>query len=105
MLSKKLFTLLHRIVSIGLVGMILSGGYMAYGYGTEVLLRNYVFSTKMLFVVVLVINAFFIGKHMHLAFDKEFKELTKKEKRSLISSGLVSTGSWVTIFVLGKILF
>lgn len=104
-LSKKLFTVLHWLVSIGLVGMILTGGYMAYGYGTEVLFKNYVFGTKMFFVAMLVINAYLIGKHMHLSFEKPFKELSRKEKQVLMISGLVSTSAWIIIFVLGKMLF
>lgn len=104
-LSKKLFTILHRLVSIGLIGMILTGGYMAYGYGTEVLMRNYVFSAKMSFVLILIINAYLIGKHMHLFFEKPLRELSRKEKQSLTISGLVSTSSWIIIFILGKMLF
>lgn len=104
-LSQELFSWLHRAVSIGLAGMILTGGYMAYGYGTEVLLRNYVFSTKMLFVIILIINAYFIGNHMYLSFNKSFKELTLQEKRSLLISGALSTLCWVSVFLLGKMLF
>lgn len=104
-LPKKLFTVLHWLVSFGLVGMILSGGYMAYEYGSEILLRNYVFSTKMFFVLLLVINAFLIGKHMHVAFERSFNDLTKKAKISLLVSGAVSTGCWIAAFILGKMLF
>ena len=104
-LSKKLFTNLHKLVSLGLFGMLLTGSIMAYGYGSEILLRNYVFSTKMLLVVLLVCNAFLIGKHMQLSFENKFSELTTKEKMSLLISGGASTIFWISIFILGKMLF
>jgi len=104
-LSKTVFLWAHRLVSLGLFGMIVTGGIMAYGYGPEVLLRNFVFSTKMLFVLLLVINAFFIGRHMYISFDKKFSEATIREKRALIVSGIISTTSWISVFMLGKMLF
>jgi len=59
----------------------------------------------MLFVLILIINAFFIGRHMHLSFEKRFKELTTTEKQSLMFSGILSTVCWISVFILGKMLF
>ena len=103
-LSEKLFTWLHRLVWFGLLGMIGSGLYMAYPY-IGALSTETLFQGKMFFVLLLLINAVLIGKHMHITYSKSFKEITNKEKASLLISGFVSTGSWVGAFVLAKIFF
>jgi len=103
-LPKKLFVWLHRFVWLGLFGMIATGIAMSYTY-ISALSLNKLFQGKMFFVLILIINAYLIGRHMELAFEKSFKELTKAEKTKLILSGLISTGSWIGAFVMAKLLF
>lgn len=103
-LPKKLFMWLHRAVWVGLFGMIATGVAMSYTY-ISALSMNQLFQGKMFFVLLLLINAYLIGRHMELAFEKSFAELTKKEKTQLILSGLISTGSWVGAFIMAKLLF
>lgn len=103
-LSAKVMTWLHWAVWAGLLGMILTGISLASSYGTY-LMTQYLFGLKMFFVLLLVINAFLIGRHMHLATEKRFSELSTAEKRALIISGAVSTISWIGAFVAAKLLF
>ncbi len=103
-LPRNLFTWLHRLVWMGLLGMIVTGVYMALPYLKPLAMQT-LFQGKMFFVLILLINAFLIGKHMSLAFENSFSELSKKEKIKLFLSGAISTGSWICAFTLAKILF
>jgi len=103
-LDIKILRRMHLFVWAGLLGMIATGIYMilpsagAY-WGLEL------FKWKMLFVIILCINAWFIGKHMEIAGSTSWKNVSVKTKRTLVISGLASTGSWTAAFVLAKTLF
>ena len=94
----------HRIIWYGLATMIISGIAMAFS-NWQAYLSLRLFDLKMLFVLVLVINGYLIGKHMHLASTHLWQQLPTSKKRALIVSGVLSTGSWIGAFVCAKILF
>lgn len=93
-LDKVLVTRLHYAVWVGLIGMIVTGGIMAYdrwGY----LSTLPVFQLKMGFVAVLVINSFFIGALMNRATERSFASLTQTERLQLMASGVLSAVGWI----------
>ena len=87
---------LHMLVWVGLVLMMLSGGTMFLSY-REYLLSVPAFYIKMGFVSALVVNAFVIGKHLHIASERSFASLSRVERRPLLISGIVSTVSWIGV--------
>lgn len=89
---------LHTLVWIGLIGMIVSGAFMAWPLQAY-LLSSVAFWVKMFFVAVLIVNAFFIGTFMKVAIEKSFRELTAKERVPLFLSGGASALGWVGAFV------
>lgn len=102
-LSKKKVHLLHLVVSIGLGGILLTGGLMFLDRA-DYLLRQPVFIVKMLFVGALVINAFFIEAISRLATEKSFASLTTKERTVVFASGAVSIIGWAGALITGLIL-
>lgn len=103
-LPEKPVTWAHRIILIGLCGMILSGTVLFIPV-REYLLSQPNFYVKVVFVLALVINAFVIGAHMKKAFITPFKELPGPEKKKLLISGAVSTLSWLGAIFGGIYLF
>lgn len=89
---------MHKLVFIGLFGLIATGLSMLY-FNHE-FFTNYIFFIKMFFVLVLFLNAFRIGAEMTIPARKTFKELTKKEKKKMLSVGLTSFVSWVSVLFL-----
>jgi hypothetical protein len=94
----------HWVVTIGLAGLILTGLYLywpmrAYLYGQAY------FITKMVFVLALLANSFFIEKLMPLASQFEHKNLSTGQKRILTLSGGVSTLSWLGAAVMAILQF
>lgn len=102
-LSRRTLTVLHRLVWTGLTVMIASGGVMFLTY-REYLLTVPAFFVKMGFVAALLINAVVIGRHLHLAAERPFAEVSRRERRSLYISGVVSTGSWVGAILAARML-
>jgi hypothetical protein len=94
----------HWVVTIGLAGLILTGLYLywpmrAYLYGQAY------FITKMVFVLALLVNSFFIERLMPLASQFEHKNLPAWQKRILTLSGGVSTLSWLGAVLLAILQF
>jgi hypothetical protein len=102
-LPKRRMDVLHAAVWIGLAIIITAGALMFSTY-SDYLLSLSAFRSKMIFVAVLVINAVFIGKHLHIATQKEFSSIPTQEKKVLIISGLVSTTCWIGAFISAKLL-
>lgn len=95
-----LVTRLHYAVSLGLLGMLVTGTAMAYdrfGY----LSSQPVFWLKMFFVAVLVGNALFITRLMQKAFTTPFLELSARERTVLLVSGAASAAGWIGAATIG----
>jgi len=88
--------LLHRTVLVGLTLMI-GSGLTLFSTVSGYLLTVPVFYIKMFFVATLVINSFFIGSLMHIAVEKTFSEVEKRERLLLALSGGASTLSWIGV--------
>ena len=91
---------LHHAVLAGLAGMIFTGAIMVAPlwqfYATDML-----FVLKMAFVLVLIINSFFIGSLMHTATHTPFAALSTCTKTKLILSGSASAIGWSGAFIIG----
>lgn len=94
---------LHRLVILGLVSMITSGGIMFLTY-QDYLLTVPVFYVKMGFVATLVVNAFFIGRVMHIASTQPFASLSRNKQVPLLISGVVSVVCWIGAIVSATLL-
>lgn len=84
----------HTFMSIGL-GLIIVTGFILFWPMREFLLKRPQFYIKMVFVLVLIANSFFIGRLMPVAFTRGYKSLAFKEKIPLFVSGAASVVSWV----------
>jgi hypothetical protein len=80
--------------------MIVSGVALAVPR-IEYLLSEPVFYVKMFFVVVLVFNAWVIGKVSKVASERSFQQLSKEEKQILITSGALSFIGWIGSIIIG----
>ena len=103
-LDEKRMRLLHYAVGGGLIGMIATGLYMAWP-ALPTLWALPLFKLKMAFVVVLVINAFFMGMAIDVAAKTPFAELETKQKARLLISGALSTISWIGAVTVAIIFF
>jgi hypothetical protein len=95
--------MLHTCAWIGLITIILAGATMFSSY-PQYLLSLPAFQLKMVFVAFLLMNAFVIGKHMHVAVLQPFATLSKQEKLVLLISGAVSTIGWIGAYVCAQFL-
>ncbi len=94
---------LHRAVWVGL-GVIFIAGFSMFLSYPEYLLTLPAFQLKILFVCMLAVNAFIIGKHLKVATATPFAELSSKEKTTLLLSGLASTSGWVGAYICAQFL-
>jgi len=102
-LSPSLVAKMHLAVSVGIGGLLLTGGLMfldRYDY----LLREPVFLIKMCFVGALVVNGFLIGSISRLATEKAYTELDRSERRRVFFSATVSFTGWVGAVICGLLL-
>lgn len=102
-LNKKRVETLHIIVSIGLAGVLLTGGLLFISRASF-LLTEPAFLVKMAFVLALIINGFFIGIVSETATHTPFKMLSKKQRAGLLLSGLVSGVGWTGAAICGLVL-
>lgn len=103
LLSRKRLELFHWLVWLGLGGMIVTGMFL-FIPRRDYLLGDPTFYIKMAFVGFLVVNATIIGKLMHIATQKGYKELSTKERNTLVASGLISFSSWTAAVILGLLI-
>lgn len=94
---------MHIIVSLGIGGLLLTGGLM-FIERFEYLLQDIVFLTKMVLILALLINAFYIESLAKLASSKPFRALTISERISVVSSGVLSVIGWVGALACGFLL-
>jgi hypothetical protein len=90
----------HRLVWIGLLGMIVSGFFMVLPWW-ERKIQDPAFIVKMFFVLVLVINGVAIGRLSQVAATTPFASLDAKKKRILFISGAASAISWIGAATIG----
>ena len=102
-LNAKRIEVLHAVVSIGLALVILTGGLKALT-ALSYYLSNPLFIVKMGFVLVLIVNGFFIGKLSALATTRTFASLSPKERLPLLVSGAASVLGWGGALILGFLL-
>lgn len=103
-LNARRVRILHWCTWLALLGLTGSGIVMLYptaGY----LLSQPLFVMKMLFVVVLYINAILIGRFSHIAVERPFASLTADERIKLILSGAISSVSWLGAAILALAFF
>jgi hypothetical protein len=102
-LPKKRMELFHRAVWVGLI-TVMTAGFSMFIFSPEYLLSLPAFQFKVIFILMLIINAFFIGKHLQVAHDRAFASLTSKEKATLLVSGAVSTLGWIGAYTCAQFL-
>lgn len=93
----------HRWVWVGIAVSVASGFYMFWPV-REYLITQPTFLLKVSLVLVLCLNALFIGKHMLVAATQPFATLAWPQKRALLASGAVSTLCWMSVATLGFLL-
>ncbi len=103
LLPARRMVILHRATWTGLL-VIMFAGIAMFSFSPEYLLTLWSFRFKLVFITGLFINAFFIGKHIHLASERPFAELTGPEKGELLLSASVSSVGWIGAFVCAQFL-
>lgn len=84
----------HNMVWLGLVTAIVSGIFLFWDRRIYLFNESPAFLIKMIFVLALTLNGFFIGRTIKTAVTKSFKDLTFKEKIPLFLSGGISSLCW-----------
>ena len=102
-LPRKRMELFHKAVWLGLV-VIVSAGLLMFSTYSEYLLTLPAFKIKMLLVVLLIVNAVFIGGHLQKATTYTFASLSRKEQIILLISGAVSSTGWIGAFIAAQFL-
>lgn len=102
-LNRRILEVMHRLVYVGLGGLILTGLSMV-ALNSEEFLTNITFWAKMFFVAVLFWNAGRIGKEVEMPAHKTFSELTWAQKKHIFIVGGTSIVSWVAVLVLAGML-
>lgn len=93
----------HRAIWTGLV-IIMTAGISMFIFSPSYYVSLWAFRFKMLFVLLLVINAFLIGKHLSLAHEQPFSKISATEKRALFLSAAISTVCWIGAYVCAQLL-
>lgn len=94
---------LHKLIWLGLSISILSGLILFWGI-KDYLLTVPAFYTKMLMLLALVINSFFIHRHLSVMSERTYKSLNGQEKNVLLINGGISTTCWVGAVVAAQFL-
>jgi len=97
-LPEKIMIRLHHLIWLGLAASIISGAYLFWP-AREYLLTVHSFYIKVALIVVLLINSFFISKHLQLALSTTFAELSAPERTKFLFSGFVSLSAWIGVVV------
>lgn len=92
-LDKKTLRSYHVLIWIGLVVLVVTGVFLFYPM-RAFLLADLLFDIKLLFVAMLMLNAFLIRRVMDLALERPYATLGNAEKRALFASGAISVFSW-----------
>ena len=93
-LSERFVVWSHRLVWVGLIGMIITGAVLVSG-SLEYRLTQGAFYIKMGLVLVLIMNAVAIGKLSKVATHTPFAALSLEQRRTLLVSGMLSAAGWI----------
>lgn len=99
-LPRTLIARLHVAIWFGLGGMIVSGILLALPR-IEYLRDEPAFYIKSAFVLILLFNAWVIGRISKVATERPFASLTCEEKHLLVLSGAASAISWLGAATIG----
>ncbi len=102
-LNSAVMSRLHKLIWFGLGISIISGVMLAWD-SWEYLFTLPAFYTKLIFVLALVVNSFFISSHQQIASERAFVSLGSSEKMPLLISGGVSTFCWIGVVVAAQLL-
>lgn len=91
---------LHKAVFAGFWGMVITGAIMVWP-GFSYYSADPAFQLKMVFVLMVLLNGFFIGTVMHTATHTPFAQLTSTQKTKLLLSGAASATGWIGAFIIG----
>jgi hypothetical protein len=94
---------LHHVVSAGLALLMLTGGYM-YAQAADAYLSFPAFAVKMLLILALIINSYFIDRLSTVACERSFRSLSHPERIPLFITGVVSFACWAGAFICGLII-
>lgn len=94
-LDATIVTRWHNYISLGLIGMLVSGFLLFYPRREFIFSGDDWFLRKMVFVFALVINSFFIHVLLRIATSKKFTDTNRSERIFMFTSGAVSTISWI----------
>lgn len=103
-LDGRLMRRLHYTVGAGLIGMIVTGAWMAYPAFTA-LWELPLFKLKLGFVVLLALNAFNLGMALDVVTRTPFRDLPQAQKMRLLVGGALSAFSWIGACTCAVLLF
>lgn len=83
----------HRMIWVGLGALLITGALLLFP-ARLYLLGDILFDIKLLFVVILMVNALLIGRLAEHAVTVPFREVSARDKRALFASGAISLLSW-----------
>ncbi len=89
----------HKMVWLGLIVAVVCGIFLFWDKRFYLINESPAFLIKMIFVLALIINGFFIGRTIKVATTKSFQNLTFREKIPLFISGGISSISWIGAIV------
>ncbi len=97
-LPSTLMVRLHQFVWLGLAISIVTGIALFYD------VRSYLttvpaFYVKVDFVCVLLLNSFVIDRHLKVVTTRSKDLVTRTERTKLLTSAIVSLGSWIGVIV------
>jgi len=98
-LNAKVINWLHKIVWIGLAGMIATG--IGLTLESPWVLEEPMFYVKLIMVLALFINGFVIGFLAKVATTTPFASLTWKQRAPLVLSAAVSLSCWIGATLIG----
>ncbi len=94
---------LHHLIWIGMVVSIITGSFM-FWEARDYLLTVSAFYIKMSALILLIVNSFVIHKHLLIATQEVYENISSKTKLTLQLSAVVSVLGWVTVFVAAQFL-
>jgi hypothetical protein len=103
-LNERLLEWLHALTGLGLAGLIATGGLLITVGGYGYLAATPAFIIKMVFVVVLVVNGFFISYVNKVAVHRAWSELSDSQRMPLLISGTLSALGWTGAVICGLLL-